>query len=111
MFWVLHWQSKRDIHKKRAGYGEGYYKKYVGDGSVSSSGGMSNAHCPFLVRVTAKDLRIRKENGNYTAWTGKYVPPGVYTIVEVKAGKGSNAGWGRLKSGAGWIALSYAKRV
>ena len=41
----------------------------------------------------------------------KYVPPGVYTIVEVKAGKGSDAGWGRLKSGAGWIALSYAKRA
>ena len=25
--------------------------------------------------------------------------------------EGSEAGWGRLKSGAGWIALSYAKRV
>jgi hypothetical protein len=86
------------------------YKKYAG-GNVPSSGGMSNADCPFLVRVTAKDLRIRKGNGTDTAWTGKYVPPGVYTIVEVKAGKGSEAGWGRLKSGAGWIALSYAKRA
>lgn len=72
---------------------------------------MRNAHCPFLVRVAAKDLRIRKGNGTDTEWTGKYVPPGVYTIVEVKARKGSNAGWRRLKSGAGWIALSYAKRV
>lgn len=50
-------------------------------------------------------------NGTNTAWTGKYLPPGVYTIVEVKAGKGSEAGWGRLKSGAGWIALSYTKKV
>ena len=99
------------VQVKRAGYGEGYYKKYAGGGSVLSSGGMSNADCPFLVRVTAKDLRIRKGNGTDTAWTGKYVPPGVYTIVEVKSGKGSNARWGRLKSGAGWIALSYAKRV
>ena len=98
------------VQKKRAGYGQGYYEKYSG-GSVLSSGGMSNADCPFLVRVTAKDLRIRKGNGTDTAWTGKYVPPGVYTIVEVKAGKGSDAGWGRLKSGAGWIALSYAKRA
>ena len=32
---------------------------------------------------------------------------GVYTIVEVKSGKGSTAGWGRLKSGAGWISLDY----
>ena len=68
-------------------------------------------HGRFLVRVTVKDLRIRKGAGTDTAWTGKYVPPGTYTIVEVKAGKGSDAGWGRLKSGAGWIALSYAKRA
>jgi len=98
------------IQRKRAGYGQGYYEKYA-VGNVPSSGGMSNADCQFLVRVTAKNLRIRKGNGTDTAWTGKYVPPGVYTIVEVKAGKGSEAGWGRLKSGAGWIALSYAKRV
>ena len=32
-------------------------------------------------------------------------------IEEVKSGKGSDAGWGRLKSGAGFIALDYAKRV
>lgn len=99
------------VQKKRAGYGQGYYEKYAGDGELPASGGMSNAVCPFLVRVTAKDLRIRKGNGTNTAWTGKYVPPGVYTIVEVKSGKGSDAGWGRLKSGAGWIALSYAKKV
>lgn len=113
---VLLWYEKpadqsEAVQVKRAGYGEGYYKKYAESDSVPSSGGMNNADCPFLVRVTAKDLRIRKGNGTDTAWTGKYVPPGVYTIVEVKAGKGSNAGWGRLKSGAGWIALSYAKRV
>ena len=72
---------------------------------------MSNADCPFLVRVSVKDLRIRKGNGTDTAWTGKYVSPGVYTIVEVKTGKGSVAGWGRLKSGAGFIALDYAKRI
>ena len=35
----------------------------------------------------------------------------VFTIMEVKSGKGSDAGWGRLKSGAGWIALSYCERV
>ena len=95
----------------RAGYGEGYLKKYGDSAEKPASGGMSNADCPFLVRITVKDLRIRKGNGTDTAWTGKYVPPGTYTIVEVKAGKGSAAGWGRFKSGAGWIALSYAKRV
>ena len=100
------------VQKRRAGYGQGYYEKYAGS-NVSSSDGMINADCcPFLARVMAKDLIIRKGNGTDTAWAGKYVPPGAYMIVEVKAGKGSNAGWGRLKSGAGWIVLSYAaKRV
>lgn len=99
------------VQVMRAGYGEGYLKKYCGTAEKPASGGMSNADCPFLVRVTVKDLRIRKGAGTDTDWTGKYVPVGTYTIVEVKAGKGSDAGWGRLKSGAGWIALRYAKRV
>ena len=102
------------VQVKRAGYGEGYYKKYTGTAvnpEKPVSNGMSNEDCPFLVRVTAKDLRIRKGAGTDTDWTGKYVSPGVYTIVEVKTGKGSDAGWGRLKSGAGWIALSHAVRV
>ena len=99
------------VQKKRAGYGQEYYKKYAGFGNVPSSDGMSNADCPFLVRVTAKDLRIRKGAGTDTKWTEKYVPPGVYTITEVKAGKGSSVGWGRLKSGAGFISLDYVKRV
>ena len=63
------------------------------------------------MEVTAKDLRIQKGAGTDTKWTGKYVPSGVYTIIEVKTVKGSETGWGRLKSGAGWIALGYAKRV
>lgn len=113
---VLLWYEKpadqsKAVQVKRAGYGQGYYEKYAGGGKMPSSGGMSNADCPFLVRITAKDLRIRKGNGTDTAWTGKYVPPGVYAVVEVKSGKGSDAGWGGLKSGAGWIALSYAKKV
>lgn len=117
---VLMWYEKpadqsETVQAKRAGYGQGYYEKYAGGSEIEpekpASGGMTNADCPFLVKVTAKDLRIRKGNGTDNAWTGKYVPPGVYTIVEVKDGKGSDAGWGRLKSGAGWIALSYCKRV
>ncbi len=70
---VLLWYEKpadqcEAVQVKRAGYGEGYYKKYVGGSGVSSSGEMCNADCPFLVRVTAKDLRIRKGNGTDTAW-------------------------------------------
>ena len=73
--------------------------------------GLDKGHYISVIIYQQKDLRIRKGTGTDTAWTGKYVPPGVYTIVEVKAGKGFETGWGKLKSGAGWIALPYAKRV
>ena len=99
------------VQAKRAGYSEGYLKEYGGSAKKPASSGMTNADCPFLVRVTAKDLRIRKGAGTDTEWTGKYVPIGTYTIVEVKEGKGSEAGWGRLKSGIGWISLDFVKRV
>lgn len=53
---------------------------------------------PFTVKVLIDDLNYRSEpsmNGTVKGQTGK----GVFTIVEV------NDGWGRLKSGAGWIWL------
>ena len=76
-----------------------------------ATGGMSNADCPFLVKVSIPDLNIRKGSGTNTAKTGQYTGIGVFTIVEVREGKGSDKGWGRLKSGAGWIALDFCQRV
>ena len=113
---VLLWYERpadqsETVQVRRAGYGQGYYEKYSKSSGTGSYEGASNPVCPFRVRVTVKDLRIRADAGTDKAWTGKYVPPGVYTIVEVKSGKGSSAGWGRLKSGAGWIALSFCQRV
>ena len=65
---------------------------------------------PFLVKVSISDLNIRKGPGTDYDRT-QYIPVGVYTIVEVRSGKGSTAGWGRLKSGAGWISLDYASKI
>ena len=60
---------------------------------------------PFTVQVTVPDLNIRKGAGtNYVA-TGKYTGKGTFTITEVKNG------WGKLKSGAGWICLENADWV
>ena len=36
---------------------------------------------------------------------------GVFTIVDVQSGQGSDTGWGKLKSGAGWISLDYTKKL
>ena len=35
----------------------------------------------------------------------------IYTIVEIKQGQGSKKGWGRLKSGIGWISLDYVSII
>ena len=78
---------------------------------LETAGGMSNVDCPFTVKVSVPDLNIRKGAGTDTAKTGKFTGIGVFTIVEVKNGKGAVKGWGKLKSGAGWISLDFASRV
>lgn len=53
--------------------------------------------CPFLYCVTIDNLIIRdRPNGDRT---GKHTGIGVFTITDI------NSGFGRLKSGAGWISL------
>lgn len=66
---------------------------------------------PFRVRVPIPNLRIRKGPGTNYAKTGKFTGSGVFTIIEVKDGTGSAKGWGRLKSGAGWISLDYTQKI
>lgn len=66
---------------------------------------------PYLVEVKATDLNIRKGPGTNYATTGKYTGKGVFTIVEEKSGQGSVKGWGKLKSGAGWISLDYTTKL
>lgn len=65
----------------------------------------------FKVRVSIDDLNIRKGPGTNYARTGLYTGKGTFTIIKMKSGQGSKAGWGKLKSGAGWISLDYAKRI
>ena len=65
---------------------------------------------PYLVKVTASSLNIRKGAGTNFAKAGCIKDKGVYTIVEEKDGAGASK-WGRLKSGAGWISLDYARKI
>ena len=73
----------------------------------------------YAVKITASSLNIRAGVGISTKIVGCftdnqnlikgnpkfYYPKGVYTIVEEKDG------WGKLKSGIGWISLNYTKKV
>jgi hypothetical protein len=63
----------------------------------------------FKVRVSISNLNIRKGPGYKKYASVGLCPKGVYTIVETKSADGFT--WGKLKSGAGWIALEYTKRV
>lgn len=65
---------------------------------------------PYLVKVSINDLNIRKGPGTNYARTGRFTGKGVFTIVAESDGKGATR-WGKLKSGAGWISLDYAKRI
>ena len=66
---------------------------------------------PFFVRVNIARLNIRTGPGTDYSLTGKYTGKGVFTIIEASNGTGSNSGWGKLKSGAGWISLDYATKL
>lgn len=64
---------------------------------------------PYRVQVTADSLNIRAGAGTNYKKVGAITDNGIYTIVEESSGKGAT-NWGKLKSGAGWIALDYTKR-
>lgn len=66
---------------------------------------------PYMVQVDIADLNIRVGPGTNYAKTGEFTGKGIFTITEIKTGKGSKKGWGKLKSLAGWISLDYAERV
>ena len=68
---------------------------------------------PYLIKVTATGLYIRKGPGTNYEKVGlisgdarKYA----YTIVDEADGEGATK-WGKLKSGAGWISLDWVKKV
>ena len=65
----------------------------------------------FKVSVDIDNLNIRKGPGTNYARTGKCTGKGVFTIVKTSKGQGSDAGWGKLKSGAGWISLDFTTKL
>ena len=88
--------AKKDdpnVQANRAKYGEEYFEKY--DGSKSSK---------YLVKIDTPVLNIRKGAGTKYKIVGTVKKGEVYTIVE------ESNGWGKLKSGAGWISLAYTSK-
>lgn len=80
----------------------------VTDNKNGSGTGNGSTFQSYQVKVSITDLHIRTGAGTGYQSAG-FCPVGVYTIVEEK--KAGNYTWGRLKSGAGWIALEYTRKV
>lgn len=59
----------------------------------------------YLVKVTCDVLNVRKGPGTNHGINTVVKKGEVYTIV------GEDNGWGKLKSGAGWIKLSYTEKI
>ena len=60
---------------------------------------------PYLVIITTKSLNVRGGAGTNYSINATVAKGQVFTIIDEKAG------WGKLKSGAGWINLSYTKKL
>ena len=59
----------------------------------------------YVIRVTTSSLNVRKGAGMVYGVVMALAKGGAYTNVEEKNG------WGKLKSGVGWISLKYTEKV
>ena len=78
------------------------YTQRVSNTTTASSVVSSSS---YLVKVTANNLNVRKGPGVSYGISGTVKKGQVYTIVETKNG------WGKLKSGLGWISLGYTEKL
>lgn len=78
--------------------------------TVEKSTTATEAFKSYRVKITTSVLNIRKGPGTNYGTNGAIKDMGVYTIVAESAGTGATK-WGKLKSGAGWISLDYAKKL
>ena len=115
---VMHWFPKhgksmdtfrRDVSKAMGGATGGNTGSSGATTKPNTGGSAAQGAVSYTVQVTVSDLNIRSGPSTDTDSKG-FIAPGVYTIVEEADGPGATK-WGRLKSGAGWISLDYAKRL
>lgn len=72
---------------------------------TTTSNSASNTFESYLVMITTSALNVRAGAGTGYKITTQVHQGELYTIV------GEKNGWGRLKSGAGWISLQYTKKI
>lgn len=73
--------------------------------NVNTPDNQSNSESSYRVKITADVLNVRKGAGTNYSISTIVKRNEVYTIIE------ESNGWGKLKSGAGWISLSYTTKL
>lgn len=71
----------------------------------------SNEFKPYIARVTTGVLNVRKDPTVKSKVVGSVQKDSAYTIIAEQQGEGSTKGWGKLKSGVGWISLDYVQVI
>lgn len=94
--------AEKELEKLKAA---GYSAIIVEAAPATTNSTSTAAFAPYLVRINTDVLNIRKGASTNDAIVGNVKRNGVYTIVE------ESDGWGKLKSGAGWINLAYTVKV
>lgn len=92
----------RKIALKNAGYDPSAVQAKVNE---LVNGSKTPSFTAYKVKVTTSALNIRSGAGTNNKVVGVIRDRGIYTIVDEKSG------WGKLKSGAGWISLKYCKKI
>ena len=103
-----------DNAKKKVDENSGY-KVFDSSGNVVYPAASTPAPTPskdtsYKVQVSIVNLNIRKGPGTNYDRTGQFTGKGIFTIVQESKGAGATL-WGKLKSGAGWISLDFAKKL
>ena len=100
-----------DTTAEQRAFGVAYAKAILEYFGITYKTGSTITSKEYKVKVSIPDLNIRKGPGTNYEKTGKYTGKGVFTIIEEAPGSGSTKGWGKLKSGVGWISLDYVTKI
>lgn len=103
-----------DNAKKKADTNSGY-KVFDASGNIVYPAAAKPTQAPaantfYKVQIDIANLNIRKGPGTNYDKTGQFTGKGIFTIVQESKGEGATL-WGKLKSGAGWISLDFAKKL
>ena len=87
------------VQKARTEYGQKFFDRYA------KSAPSDLPSLPYIVRIIAGTLNVRQGPGLQYAPVTTVKKGSAYTIVDRRNG------WGKLKSGVGWICLDYTVKV